>query len=425
MAMCNDTPAPAHTACALAQDLGVLGRLLRALTAEELGLQRGRAVPAADASAWPDTATVDEEAGGLGVDSLARLAIVERVNQFFGLHETGAEDYLLVRRSLGEWAEIVAASFRPPLRDAWTAVTFQSSGSTGAPKAITHAMAALDEEVAVWAGLFSSARRILACAPPHHIYGFLFTVMLPERLGAELVDARAWPPSAVARRAAAGDVIVATPFVWAHMLSGGARFASGVEGVSSGAPTPPELAAAVRDAGLAQLTEVYGSSETAGVGWRCDPQAPFTLMEYWRRDGTDGLIRSRPDSECATPTPDHLAWEGDRHFRPLKRRDGAVQIGGVNVFPDQVRAVLCDHPDVTAAAVRVDEAGRGAGRARLKAFVVWRDGASPDDAAASLDAHCAARLPAPARPASYRFGSALPVNAMGKPCDWSVDDAAG
>ncbi len=409
---------------ALAGDTAVLGRVVRSLVAEEFGLQRGRTVPAADAVAWPDEATVDEEPGGLGVDSLARLAIVERVNQFFQLHETGAEDYLLVRRRLVDWTEIVAASFRPPLRAGWTSVTFQTSGSTGAPKAIAHAMADLAREVEALAALFPEARRVIACVPPHHIYGFLFTVMLPGRLQTPVVDARAWPPSRVARTAEAGDLIVATPFVWSHILGGGVDFPAGVEGVSSGAPTPAALADDVLRAGLTRLTEVYGSSETAGVGWRRAADAPFTLFDYWRRASGDALARATGGGERTVGAPDHLEWLDDRRFRPGARRDGAVQIGGVNVFPDKVCAVLRDHPHVVDAAVRLDESACRAGRSRLKAFVVWRDAATAGDAAAILEAHCAERLPAPGRPASYAFGKAVPVNAMGKPCDWSTDEDA-
>jgi Acyl-coenzyme A synthetases/AMP-(fatty) acid ligases len=151
-----------------------LFRIVAALVADELGARRGGAIDPAESRGWTEATTIDED--GLGVDSLARLELVARVAGFFHMPETGAEDYLLVHRSLGDWAEIVGES----LKRYAARVTFQTSGSTGAPKRIAHEWADLDAEAEAAAAALPGVRRVLALAPPHHIYGFLWTVLLPQ-----------------------------------------------------------------------------------------------------------------------------------------------------------------------------------------------------------------------------------------------------
>jgi 4-coumarate--CoA ligase (photoactive yellow protein activation family) len=382
-------------------DEGTAVRLTVSLLADELGRIRGRAVDAAEWSAWGLATTIDED--GVGADSLARLELVARVNQFFHLHEVGTEDYLVVRRTVGDWAEIV----RETLRLRAESLTFLTSGSTGEPRRVTHRWADLSAECEGHAALLPEARRVLALTPPHHIYGFLFTALGPAMRGLPVRDMRAAAPGRAGALAEAGDVIVATPFLWALALRAGARFAPGVTGVTSGAPMDAPTWAALREAGLGRLIEIYGSTETAGVGWRDAPDADFAALAHV--EAAPPGLRRRSDG-VALPLQDALVWRGDR-FRPAGRRDGAVQVGGVNVYPDRVRAILLEHPEVADAVVRLDASG-----GRLKAFVAPR--AAGADLSDALRRHCADRLTAPERPARFAFGAALPVNAIGKAADW-------
>lgn len=370
-------------------------RLVTALIADELGRSRGRAVDVAEWAAWTPQTRIDED--GVGADSLARLDIVGRVNEFFHLHEVGSEDYLVVRRSIGEWVEIV----RQSLAIKSERITFRTGGSTGDPKPVTHETAHLAREIEAIAALAPNTRRVLSLVPPHHIYGFLWTVLLPAKLGVEAIDLRAAAASAAKRMAQADDLIVATPFLWAHVLKAGVPSAPGV---ASGAPMPTDLWRSIEAAGLPRLIEIYGSSETAGIGWREAPDAPFTLLPHWLRDG-DALVSGGVSYE----PPDHLAWDGERRLRPQGRRDGAVQVGGVNVYPARVRDLLLTHEAVADCAVRLDPSA-----GRLKAFVVPRRALAEAD----LEAFIRAKLPAPERPARWRLGPALPRDAMGKLSDW-------
>lgn len=380
-------------------------RLLKSLIADELSALRGRPFGPAEWSGWTSSLRIDEE--GLGVDSLDRLSLVGRVNAFFHLHEVGGEDYLVVRRTLGEWVEVVCAS----LALSGARLTFRTSGSTGAPKEVTHSAADLRAEVEALGALLGRTQRVLALAPPHHIYGFLFTVALPGLYGLPVLDLRLGSPSRARALAEAGDLVVATPFLWEQMLRLGGPPRGEVTGASASAPMPAELWRRLEAGGLARLVEVYGSTETGGVGWRDGPDQFFQLLPGWSLD-VDGVLRR---GEARFEPPDFLEPGEVGRFRPAGRRDAAVQVGGVNVFPERVRAVLLEQPGVADCAVRLDGAGASA---RLKALVVLSPGQAEQGAVERLEGFARERLSPPERPARYRLASALPRSEIGKAVDW-------
>jgi len=396
-----------------------LTRVVSDLLAGELALMRPglarRPLP------WP----IDTDlAADLGADSLELLGMATAMEQVLAIGCIG-EDRVLANPRLGAWVDAVAAG----LRESGERMVFRTSGSSGAPKDCPHALLDLEREAAALAGLFAGTRRIVGLVASHHIYGFLFTVLLPRALGLdpELVcDLRGASPGAVARQLRPGDLVVGFPDFWRTFAPVASRLPDGVTGVTSTAPCPDEVAGAVLDAGLARLVQVYGSSETAGVGWRDGTEQEYGLFPYWERgetgpDGMQTLLRRGADGRLASFTlQDRLAWSGPDRFLPAGRVDHAVQVGGINVFPGYVADVLRMHPDVQDASVRLMRPDEGR---RLKAFVVLRAGATLDAGAlrTALTAWMAERLSAPERPTAYSFGAALPRQGSGKLTDWIID----
>jgi len=400
--------------CAWWRHDGALARFVADLLAAEFAQARpGRPAPRIPHD--PDVDLVRD----LGADSLDLLALGTALAEALHLERAAVDETLLESTRLGDWI----AAARAALEAGGGAVTFRTSGSSGAPKRCTHALAALWQECDVLASLVPETGRVLAAVPAHHIYGFLFTVLLPLRLGVHAVlDLRFATPAAMARQARAGDLVVGHPGWWEGVRRLDPAFAPGIAGVTSTAPCPDALADGLAAAGL-RLLQVYGSTETAGVGWRERAGAPFALLPYWSRTADeDTLERRLPDGTAARyPLQDKLAWEDGRTFRPGARRDGAVQVGGVNVFPAYVADVLRLHPGVREAAVRLMRPDEGV---RLKAFVVPRaESHDPEALARELEAFVAERLAAPERPAAWTFGPHLPRQASGKPADWIIDAA--
>jgi len=400
-----------------------LRRVVTDLLAAELAQMRpGR--PPSTASWSPDTQFVRD----LGADSLELMGLGTALAEALHLRHSGIDEQLLALPSVGDWiahARTGLEACAPADVDA-PALTFRTSGSSGSPKRCTHALATLEQEVAALAPLVPGRRRVLSAVPSHHIYGFLFTVLLPRRLAGvdavgavEVIDVRRAVPAALASLARPGDLIVAHPGWWEAAASVVPAFDADVVGVTSTAPCPDALADTLAAAGL-RLLQVYGSSETAGVGWRDRADQPFTLLPYWTRaDDAARLSRTLPDGTARHyPLQDSLDWSGATHFLPAGRIDDAVQVGGTNVFPAYVAEVLALHPQVLEAAVRLMRPDEGR---RLKAFVVPRSGADVDALRADLPGWMAERLTAPERPVAWTFGPRLPRQASGKPADWIID----
>jgi long-chain acyl-CoA synthetase len=401
---------------------------------------------------WPDRFDLRAD---LGADSLDLMGLATALETVLQLHRpaNGEADAPLAGASFDAWV----AAARAGLNAGGDALTFRTSGSSGTPKPCTHSLASLWQETGALAALLPGRRRIVQLVPSHHIYGFLFTVLLPRRLGLaarDVCDLRGLAPGALAAQLQPGDLVVGFPDVWRGFARCDAALApADVIGVSSTAPCPDEVARGVLDAGLARLVQVYGSSETAGVGWRDRADADYTLFSYWSRGADEGrLDRTLPD---APPQPDgtlpdqppqpdgtlpdrhpqpngaladrqtqsyalqdRLAWSDAIHFRPAGRVDAAVQVGGVNVFAAYVADVLRLHPDVADVSVRLMRPDEGQ---RLKAFVVACTGVGLDQLRTELQAWLSERLSAAECPAVISFGPALPRGASGKLTDWIID----
>ena len=413
-------------------DGAALRRVVGDLLAGEMAQMRPGARPAP--MPWPDGFDLSAD---LGADSLDLMGLAAAMETVLRLRRPVDADAgaLLATTGFDAWT----AAARAGLAAGGDALTFRTSGSSGAPKPCTHSLASLWQETGALAALFAGRRRIVQLVPSHHIYGFLFTVLLPRRLGlaaCEVVDLRGLTPGALAGQLQPGDLVVGFPDVWRGFAGCGAALAADdVIGVSSTAPCPDEVARAVLGAGLARLVQVYGSSETAGVGWRARPEADYTLFPYWSRGADDGVLHRTVPGENAQPgmapsdgqtqpyaLQDRLAWSDATHFRPAGRIDAAVQVGGVNVFPAYVADVLKLHPQVADASVRLMRPDEGQ---RLKAFVVARADdntqANADTLRADLQAWLAERLSAPECPAVFSIGPALPRGASGKLTDWIID----
>ncbi|MFC5510251.1 AMP-binding protein [Massilia jejuensis] len=389
-----------------------LEHLVRDLVAAELTAARPGRVMALPAL-W--SADLDL-AADLGADSLDMMGAATSLADLLGFARAGCQDALLARTRLADW--IAAARASLAVDD--SALTFRTSGSSGAPKRCTHGLAGLWREVDELARLVPGRRRIFSAVPAHHIYGFLFTVLLPQAGGGALpvLELRGASPAALAAQVQPGDLVVAHPDFWGQVAALAPRFAQDVIGVSSGAPCPDATARMLHEGGL-RLLQMYGSSETAGVGWRDAAGAPYRLLPYWRRGARENTLE-RPvsgASECFT-LQDRLDWLDGERFVPAGRIDQAVQVGGTNVHPGYVAEVLAQHPGVRECAVRLMRPDEGA---RLKAFVVPADGYPPMALREELDGWLAERLLPPERPAAVSFGPALPRQPGGKPADWVID----
>ncbi|QXQ07831.1 AMP-binding protein [Sphingosinicellaceae bacterium] len=384
-----------------------LRRIVASLVATEIG--RGRNLDpvgrAEDPAAW-----TDEEAlsvGSIVLDSLETMYAAAAVHEMFG-SDNAEEDH--PRRSpvtVGEWLDDISlAQSRENAR-----LTVMTSGSTGRPKPCVHAVTDLQDEAAYFCERLPSIKRVVALVPAHHIYGLIWTALLPARLGIPVISASA----ANLPRLQDEDLIVAVPDQWVAILRSRICWPLKVCGVSAGAPLDDRVASELLGAGLHHLYDVYGSSETGGIAVREAPNAAYVLLPRWRFASPPGAATSVLIDRLGrgVQLPDHLAIKGDASFTVLGRRDGAVQVGGLNVWTEYVASVLRRCPGVADITVRLGDHGR------LKAFIVPAEAGDETALLDGLRRHAMRLLTSEQRPTSFSFGVTAPRNILGKRCDWS------
>lgn len=358
-----------------------------------------------DPAAWADDRVWS--VGSVPLDSLETVNAGAALYEMFGLETLQHGSTRGPPATVGAWLDDIERL----QRNEEACLTVMTSGSTGRPKPCVHTIRDLQAEAAHFGGMLPDVRRVIALVPANHIYGVIWTALLPATLGISVVAATAM----TLPRLEQGDLIVAVPDHWRALARARSAWPAGISGVSAGAPLDDALAEALLDAGLGRLLDVYGSSETGGVAVRALPNPAYTLLPRWRfaatTDPDRAVLIDRQGDEVALP--DRLAILKDARFHLLGRRDGAVQVGGINVWPDQVANVLRRCSGVADASVRLGD------QHRLKAFVVPAD---PDDHAVLLDRltlHVRRFLLPEQRPTSYVLGSVLPRTALGKLCDWT------
>ncbi|CAM4175186.1 AMP-binding protein [Aeromonas bestiarum] len=236
-------------------------------------------------------------------------------------------------------------------------LTLFSSGSTGEPKAIPKAWPQLEAELRVQMALWGQAlaeTRVLASVSHQHIYGLLFRILLPLALGRpfdrrsidypEQLAVQTAPWALIASPAFLSRLDPAIPAAGCHLI------------VSSGGPLQPEDAHQAR-ALLGQLpVEIFGSSETGGIGWRQRQQAKtpwIPLPGVQVRVGPDqGLLLRSPflAEDDWLACADRILMTGVG-FELLGRQDRVIKLEEKRISLDEVEARLQALPEVEQAAV--------------------------------------------------------------------------
>ncbi len=324
-----------------------------------------------------------------------------------------------------------------------------SSGSTGRPKGAVFSHAALTFANHSWADMMSVVPEdvVLSVLPLPHSFGLNGSLLAPLLRGATVVLPGGFAPdevlAAMQRHRVTLFLGVATMF--RRLLSApefaGADLSSVRLSVSGAAPCPWDLASEWRRRAGHRILRGYGMTElfrpisylasTAEDRPECIGRAvPGVDIRVVADEGTAAGKGDAGELWIRTPAALQGYWNDpapvleDGWFRTgdLARisAGGFVEItgrlrerilrGGYSVFPQEVEAVLAEHPDVAeAAVVGVPHPELGE---EVAAFVVVKPGASPGTG--TLAAYCADRLARFKYPRHIRLVSELPKGATGK-----------
>ena len=366
-------------------------------------LWREKGLPPSLPSADGEIAASSLESLGLSRESC--LSFHQGHSLLFGLESSAPPK---PGQTIGEYGEELRALWNLGER----VIVFQTSGSTGAPKLVSHEEELLKQEVRAVTGLFRHHSRVLAAVPLNHSYGFIFGLLLPKFLKTETLDLPPLP-TIINQTLQPGDLLVAFPLILSRLTG---PFPKGVTMLSATAPCPDSLLTSLSDQG-AEVVEIYGASETGAVGWRNGP-GDFELLPHYYRQAEQNLTRLAPNGRglITIPPLDKLSWSGDRHFRPAGRIDRAVQVAGINIYPEKIERLILECPQVKECSVRQMNPEEGE---RLKVFVALNDGADQAETRRCLLA-LFRKLSPPERPGSLKLGLELPRSPAGKITDWKI-----
>ncbi|MGN7160500.1 AMP-binding protein [Sphingomonas sp. SAFR-052] len=375
-------------------------RIACAVVAAEVACLRGTPLPTPHH--WSEHVPIGDD--GLGLDSLEKLGALGALAETFELG-----DAILGRespRTVGAWIDLILQQHSSG--EGW--ITVMTSGSAGRPRPCRHRVSDLIEEARTLAEHMPKRSRVVAMVPAHHLYGIIWTAILPDILGVPVVSRSI----GAALDLVAGDLVVAVPEQWRAIQRFLRSFPIDVVGVSSAGALDDACATDLLDAGLTQMFDIYGSSETGGVAIRKLPETDYQLLPRWNlgQDEAGGWQLEDADGQYHQ-LPDHIDRLAERSLRLAGRRDQAVQVGGHNVWPARVEDVLRAIEGVADVTVRLHTGGR------LKAFIVPEIDADAVALAPVIERVAVNLLSAPERPRSVQFGDALPRNTMGKLEDWS------
>ena len=302
-------------------------------------------------------------------------------------------------------------------------LTFETSGTTGEPKGITHTLDAMMANAKAFNAAVGLDRhtRMYHCLPKSHMAGFLNTILCPVLAGGTV----AFGPTFSAQTAGAfwidfldsgANAVWITPTIAAMLLRlsrGNSRWINGLEHVFCGtAPLPRTIRNQWLETFHVPLQESYGTSEHMLVSVQSDEQA--AEAECHVGPALPGVeIEIRPDGDGneeiwvnGSPTGDLGTYHQGVLTITGRLKDLIIR-GGFNVSPAQVEEAVRKVVGVRDAAVTGqpdDFWGE-----RIVVFAEVEDGKRDD-----IAVECSVLLPQYCRPDRIEIVDKLPRNEMGK-----------
>ena len=330
-------------------------------------------------------------------------------------------------------AEGVAATRPDPTSTQWLIPT---SGTTGTPKVVVHPFRSLTRTI-----------RTDRAVPDRLVWGLAYgitrfagvQVLLQSQLSGSPLIVPPQDADLAGRVRAFAELgctaLSATPTMWRQILMTPASAGLDLQQITLGGEIANDaiLRAVARRWPNARITHIYASTE-AGVGFSVkDGRAGFPAA--WLDHPPDGVqlavdgrsvLRIRPidagqrmldgpplfDEQGFVDTGDVLRRDGDRYLF-LGRENGAINVGGSKIQPEEVEQTLLDCPGVQLAWVR----GRPSPITGMvvEAHIV-QDASLPTDLARRKEIadFCRQALPAHAVPTVIRFVDHIELNQAGK-----------
>lgn len=243
-----------------------------------------------------------------------------------------------------------------PVVERETTVEFFTSGSTGEPKRIVRTYACLEAELELLKEAFPEnepVSDVFSTVCFHHAYGIIFGLLLPMSRrwitdvtpfgGVEHWHARILNYTTPGRIAS----LVTTPAflrIWAENVDL-CPLSQKIRVLSAGAPLPVESAQIVASAYNAKIFEIYGSSETGVMAYRCPLEQevwkPFEGVTFKLLPGQGMQVTSSAVGKGAVAElGDFAEMQPDGRFLLQPRLDRIVKLADKRISLPEVEQCL-------------------------------------------------------------------------------------
>ena len=251
--------------------------------------------------------------------------------------------------------------------------------------------------------------------PPHHMYGFETTVLLPLHTPVATWCGPAFYPQdvvAALRSVPAPRVLVTTPLQIRTLLHASIDLPPIERIVSATAPLFPDMAQAAEKRWKTRVVEIFGATEVGSIAGRRTVGG-----DVWTTYARVRLHQASPDAETlvsgphaeAYPLSDIIEILDDRHFRLVGRRLDVIKLGGRRASLAELNRILAELDGVIDGQFVAPEDLDHQPTARLLVFVV-----APERSAEDLLAELRHRIDPLFLPRRIIKVDMLPRNDVGK-----------
>lgn len=312
-------------------------------------------------------------------------------------------------------------------------IDLYTSGSTGKPKRIQKTLLQLDTELNILEGVWGDeigASSIISTVPHHHIYGLLFRLLWPLSAGRVFDSVTCHSPEDIANRVATlgNTILVSSPAQLSRFFD--LASATSVNRCpkfifSSGGPLLASTAKQFHQAFGQAPTEIFGSTETGGVAWRCQSNGDtWTTLpgihiqtETLSQPGLATLTSPFLLNNVPMPMDDLIEMLPNRTFRLCGRVDKVVKVEQKRLSLTEMETTLNSH-DWIANAIAFVISGRRDSVAVVATLTTHGAQTLPSLGRNSfikqLKQHLSQYFDAVLLPRYWRFVETLPVNSTGK-----------
>ncbi len=332
------------------------------------------------------------------------------------------------------------------------AILLYTSGTSGVPKGVCQTFSNLrhDIDACIEKARLQSHHRFLGVLPLFHSFGITAMLLVPVTLGATIHYVPRFHPAGLfdVIREQKSSVTMLIASMYAAMLRAKQATAADLAtiefAISGGEALPMSVHAAFKERFNVDILQGYGMTEAApvvslnvpwahklgsvgqpisGVEARSfddagNPVAPDHDGELWIRGPIvmKGYYKKEADT-CAVLTPDGWYKTGDMaavdsegYITITGRKKEMIIVGGENVYPREIEAILDEHPAVAESAV-VGQVDPSRGEV-VAAFVMLHEGTTATEI--ELRDHCRGRLAGYKVPRRVIVSSDLPRGPTGK-----------